>query len=171
MERERVVEISTGEVTVGQLQWSGYRRIKTGILQFVGDKLASILRDSFAALPGGIQINPAMAAVGVVPALTVAIGESIDKATIDILEACGVPRATLDAASAIDVILLREAANEINQIERLIDAEKNLLGGLVSKALKTVGFSLPSLKNSGGPDGSQSSSVPDGSGERSSEPQ
>lgn len=171
MERERIVETSAGDITVGMLQWSGYKRIKAGILKFVGEQLAGIIKDAFGGLPGGVKLDSALIAARVIPALAVEIGAKIDDACIDILEACGVPRAKLESLSAIDVVLLREAAYELNSIERLIDAEKNLLGGLVAKALKTVGFSPQSLTSFGGPDGNQSSLEPDGPEAKLSEPQ
>jgi hypothetical protein len=171
VERERTVETSVGDITVGMLQWGGYRRIKAGILQFVGEKLGETIKNSFSGLPGGVQIDAAVIAARVVPALAVEIGAKIDDASIDILEACGVHRAKLEQCAAIDVIVLREAAYELNSIESLIEAEKNLLGGLVMKALKTVGFSPPSLSSFGGRAGNQSSPAPGGPEARSFEPQ
>lgn len=170
MERERIVQTSAGDITVGMLQWSGYKRIKAGILLFVGEKLARTIQEAFGGLPGGVRLEQSAIAARVIPALACEIGGKIDDACIDILEACGVPRARLEDMSAIDVVLLREAAYELNSIERLIDAEKNLLAGLVGKALKTVGFNPQSLTTFGGPDGNPSSPGPDGSDQRSSEP-
>jgi hypothetical protein len=171
VERERVVQTSSGDITVGMLQWSGYKRIKAGILLFIGEKLARIIQEAFGGLPGGVRLEPSAIATRVIPALACEIGGKIDEACIDILEACGVPRARLEELPAIDIVLLREAAYELNSIERLIDAEKNLLAGLVGKALKTAGFNPQSLKSFGGPGGSHSSPGPDGSDQRSSEPQ
>ena len=171
MERERIVETSAGEITVGMLQWFGYKRIKAGILKFVGEKLAAIVRDAFSGLPGGVKVDTAIVAARLIPELAVEIGSKVDDACIDILEACGVPRAKLETLSAIDIILLRETAHELNSIERLIDAEKNLLGCLIAKALKTVGFGPPSLSSFGGLDGNPSSLGQDGPAAKSSEPQ
>ena len=171
VERERIVPTSVGDVRVSVMTWAGYKKLKSDIMAFIGERLAGIVTGAFSGLPGGVAVGNAAILSRLIPALTLEINDKLDSATIDILIACGVNREVVDQLLPIDILDLRSAASEINQMERLFEAEKNLLGGLVAKALKTVGFSPPSLRSFGGPVGSPSSPEPDGSEAKSSEPQ
>ena len=157
MERSRVVPTAAGELTVGVMSWAGYRKVKCLLLEFVGKELSSALQAAFTEAPrdeaGNVITRVEVLLPLIVPRLASAVASALDNATLDVLRECGVSAEAVAQLGPSDIVALRDAAAAVNDFERLLEAEKNLLGGLVGKALQSIGIPVPWQRLSGGPAG------------------
>jgi hypothetical protein len=141
MERERMVETSTGPVLVRRISWKGWRLVKSQALRFLEGRVAARVK----SIPPPGAVEPQRLGWEILPELARELAEEMDVWVFEFLKACGVDAAVLDNIDAIDAVLLRDAAYEVSDFSTLLEHEKNLLAQLAAKACAAVGITLPQL--------------------------
>ena len=153
MERERMVETSSGPVLVRRISWKGWKLVKSQGLRFLEGRVAERVKS--IPLPGAIEAQ--RLGWEILPELARELAEEMDNWVFEFLKACGVEAQVLDNLDAIDAVRLRDAAYEVSDYATLLEHEKNLLAQLATKAAAAVGIAIPQLPSlSPTPDGNPS---------------
>lgn len=148
------IELSSGErVGVGLLKWGAWCQIKERLVELLSSRLVELARSAGAggdlASIGKWLSNESLS---VLPSLAGELMRIVDTLTEDIVRGCVAELP--DDLPAVDWVLLRAEALEVNDIAALVEAEKNFLGEVVGGAAKKVGSAMQTGTTSrGGADG------------------
>lgn len=148
--RETIVTLSTGQpVTLGVMTWAGYVRLKNRVVSILSGSVGNLLGDVTA---GGDPL-------GYLPRLLVAANEALTESTPELIGAC--VRSPLETKvedlSAHDILALRDGCGLVNDLEDLIEREKNSLQAMFGKTISLLtGSNRTSPAPSGGPTGNPS---------------
>ncbi len=134
------VEISTGEtITVGMLDWKGYKTIKQPII----DRMAARAAEAFSdpAVMEGTGGAAAMAP------LLAGLDEAMSEVTPQFVDACVEDKNSLGVVKRpVDWLKLREAAAKVNDLNQILELEGNALAA----AIKSVMSRLMGATDDGG---------------------
>ena len=132
------VEISTGAtLTVGVLDWGGYKKLKPKLVARLADKAAEVMGDP-AALDG-------MGEAAIAP-MMVALDDVLVELTEDFVHACVKDKDSLKQIDKpIDWLKLRAAAAELNDLTEVLELEKNALVASVKTLLTSMNEVVPVL--------------------------
>lgn len=134
------VEISTGEtITVGMMDWRGYKSLKQPVI----DRMAARAAEAFSdpAVMDGTGGAAAMA-----PMLA-GLDEAMSEVTPQFVEACVEDKNSLGVVKRpVDWLKLREAAAKVNDLTAILDLEGNALAA----AIKAVMSRLMGVTDDGG---------------------
>mgnify|MGYP001296327997 CR=1 FL=1 len=126
------VEISTGEtITVGMLDWKGYKELKPALVDTMAARAAEAFSDPAAmeGTGGAVAMAPLLAgldeALGDLPPLFV--------------QACVEDKNSLGVVSRpIDWLRLREAAAKVNDLNEILELEGNALAAAIKAVMSRL---------------------------------
>lgn len=165
----RTVTIKNGrKITVGELSWAGYKAIKRALSDYISDELAGV----FVSVQERVQQgeDPEQANQQTIRSIIGIVATAMDELSPVLVNHCvedqnGKP---FDAAAlkTRDVLALRDAAAEVNDLDEILDLEKKALSGLATRLLKMINETdladLSALSTAGGSRSSPSSPAPTG---------
>lgn len=150
------VPLSTGQtVTVGVMNWAGYVTLKNRIVSLLGGQAGRMIAEFLTAEQA--PKDWVSAATTATPLLLKLVNDAIDAATPALIMASTPESFRIEELGPSDILDLRAAAIEVNDVPALMEREKNFLaatfGGLLSQI---PGSSLTLPASFGGPSGNPS---------------
>jgi hypothetical protein len=126
------VEISTGEViTVGMLDWKGYKELKPALVNTMAQRAAETFSD-----PGVLEGTGGAAAMA---PLLAGLDEAMSDLTPLFVEACVEDKNSLGVVSRpIDWLRLREAAAQVNDLNEILELEGNALAAAITAVMSRL---------------------------------
>lgn len=129
--KQKTVKLSDGRsICVGQLSWKGFKAAKRRLAEFLEGDMPAILASIDQSNPSG----------SIAKVVTLAIGV-LDDETPYFIRQCLDPVAAeslgdFESLYVGDVLELRAAVGEVNDMSKILDLEKNLAVSVVSKAME-----------------------------------
>jgi len=126
------VEISTGEtITVGILDWKGYKELKPALVNTMAKKAAETFSD-----PSVMEGTGGAAAMA---PLLAGLDEAMSDLTPLFVEACVEDKNSLGVVSRpIDWLRLREAAAKVNDLNEILELEGNALAAAITAVMSRL---------------------------------
>ena len=128
-------------VTVGPLNWAGYKRLKTRVVEKLADRASVVFADEELMTKGNAVIVPLMAA----------LDDVLADSTPEFVASCVENQDSLKSVDhPVDWLRLRQAGAEVNNLEELLELE----GNAIAASVKTVMSRLMDAANMAGVGGS-----------------
>jgi hypothetical protein len=126
------VEISSGEtITVGLLDWKGYKTIKPAIIDLMAARAAEVFSDPLVLEGAG----GAAAMAPLLAGLDAAMGE----VTPQFVDACVEDKHSLGVVKRpVDWLKLREAAAKVNDLNEILELEGNALVAAITAVMSRL---------------------------------
>jgi hypothetical protein len=126
------VEISTGEIiTVGMLDWKGYKTIKPAIIDRMAARAAMVFAD-----PAALEGTGGAAAMA---PLLAGLDEAMGDVTPQFVEACVEDKHSLGVVKRpVDWLKLREAAAKVNDLNEILELEGNALVAAITSVMSRL---------------------------------
>jgi len=136
------VELSSGKVvTVGSLDWNGYRKFKPKMVELLAKKTMGMFEDPLVSAGGPAAITPVM----------MALDEVMSDMTVDFVTSCVSDKKSLKGVTApVDWLKLRQAAAEVNDLHAILELEGNAMAASVKTVMEKLGELTPEDNSDGG---------------------
>lgn len=134
---EQTVTLRSGRTAVvGELDWGAYKRIKSMVARVASEKLSGeAIAEAFKAATDG---DPMAAGISAMRVIGAALVEAMDEMTPVLVAGCLREKMDVESLGPVDVLKLRAACLQTNDMDQILGLEGNVLAAVAQKAMALI---------------------------------